>query len=245
MELGCIGPTLGMRMLGSGVTGSATGRAYILVRTGAVISGNSSGASNMALALTSSGMQITMLANILQTKCMVLGSTDLEMDIDTREPGMREGGKVLALILSGMSKLRPVTGKMGFLTFQVVDPPWHTTTVPKCCMPFSLYILLGRNRPGVYTLNLGRGWVHVGGDGQRHHFQAAWLHHQYTGRDESRRGNQGSRHTRQLKPSTGPNSIPWVKIFVQTRRNRLALYCTDLLLSIGMKVVCFTDYSTL
>ncbi|CAH9091922.1 unnamed protein product [Cuscuta epithymum] len=136
MELGCIGPTLGMRMLGSGVTGSATGRAYILVRTGAVISGNSSGASNMALALTSSGMQITMLANILQTKCMVLGSTDLEMDIDTREPGMREGGKVLALILSGMSKLRPVTGKMGFLTFQVVDPPWHTTTVPKCCMPF-------------------------------------------------------------------------------------------------------------
>ena len=58
-----------------------------------------------------------MLGNILQTKCMVLESISLEMDIGMRELGMREGGRDLVCTPSGTGRHNLVIGKMGFLTF--------------------------------------------------------------------------------------------------------------------------------
>jgi hypothetical protein len=58
-----------------------------------------------------------MLGNILQTRCMVLVSIGLEMDISMREPGTREGGRDLVCTPSEMGRHNLVIGKMGFLTF--------------------------------------------------------------------------------------------------------------------------------
>lgn len=55
MGLGCIGSTLVMCMLESGLMGSVMGVEFILVRTGASMLGNSSGVLNMGLAVTISG----------------------------------------------------------------------------------------------------------------------------------------------------------------------------------------------
>lgn len=83
--LGCIGFTLVMSMLGSGLMGKVMGVEFTLARMGAAMLGNSSGVSNMALVITISEMGTYTLESILRTKCMVLESTNLEMDIGIRE----------------------------------------------------------------------------------------------------------------------------------------------------------------
>lgn len=55
MALGCTGFIQEMSMLGSGLVGRAMGVVFILVRMGAVMWGNSSGALNMALDTTITG----------------------------------------------------------------------------------------------------------------------------------------------------------------------------------------------
>lgn len=65
-----------------------------------------------------SEMGIHMLENILRIKCMGLESIDLQMDIGTREPGMRVEGKGLVCTRSELGKLRLGTGKMESLMFQ-------------------------------------------------------------------------------------------------------------------------------
>ena len=55
MELGCIGSSLVMFMLESGLMGSVMGVEYILVRMGAGMLGSSSGVSNMDLVIIISG----------------------------------------------------------------------------------------------------------------------------------------------------------------------------------------------
>jgi hypothetical protein len=64
-----------------------------------------------------------MLGNILQTRCMGLESTLLQMGIDMREPGMRVEGKALECTHLEMGKHNLVTGKMEFLTFQAHSTP--------------------------------------------------------------------------------------------------------------------------
>jgi len=79
-----------------------------------------------------------MLGNILQTKCMVLESIGLGMDISMREPGMREEGRDLVYTPSGMGRHNLVTGKMGFLTFLARNLPILNlpmlSTIPKFLM---------------------------------------------------------------------------------------------------------------
>lgn len=58
-----------------------------------------------------------MLGNILQIRCMDLESINLQMDIDMKAPGMKEGGRGLVCTLSEMGKHNLVTGKMGFFMF--------------------------------------------------------------------------------------------------------------------------------
>lgn len=60
-------------------------------------------------------MEIRMLVNILQTRCMVLESTSLQMDIAMKVPGMKEEGRGLVCTHSEMVKRNPAIGKMGFL----------------------------------------------------------------------------------------------------------------------------------
>ncbi|KAF2308356.1 hypothetical protein GH714_000229 [Hevea brasiliensis] len=55
------------------------------------------------------------LVNILQTGCIVLEFISLEMDIDMKEHGMKEGCKGLACTLSELGKHNLVNGKMVFL----------------------------------------------------------------------------------------------------------------------------------
>ena len=83
-------------------------------------------------------MGIHMLESILQIRCMVLEYTTLEMVIAMKEPGMRGRGKGLAFTRSEMGKLSLVTGKMGFLMFQVVLAAFRDLllqlTILKCFM---------------------------------------------------------------------------------------------------------------
>lgn len=59
-----------------------------------------------------------MVGSILQTECMVLVCTILQMDIDMKVVGMKEEGKDLVCILSEMGTLNPGIGKMVFSAFQ-------------------------------------------------------------------------------------------------------------------------------
>lgn len=74
-----------------------------------------------------------MLANILQTRCMVLGSINLAMAIDTKEHGTREEGKVSVHTLSEVETHIRVIGKMGFLVLlaayraPLLGLPFHLT----------------------------------------------------------------------------------------------------------------------
>ncbi|KAA8525957.1 hypothetical protein F0562_007943 [Nyssa sinensis] len=100
MGLGFIGFTLVMSMLVSGLMGSVMGVECTLVRMGAAMLESLSGASNTGLVVTISEMGTHMLESILQTRCMVLESITLGLDIDMKEPGMREEGRVLVCTLS-------------------------------------------------------------------------------------------------------------------------------------------------
>lgn len=59
-----------------------------------------------------------MVGSILQTECMVLVCTILQMDIDMKVVGMKEEGKDLVCILSEMGTLNPGIGKTVFSAFQ-------------------------------------------------------------------------------------------------------------------------------
>lgn len=59
-----------------------------------------------------------MVGSILQTECMVLVCTILQMDIDMKVVGMKEEGKDLVCILSEMATLNQVIGKTVFSAFQ-------------------------------------------------------------------------------------------------------------------------------
>ena len=61
-----------------------------------------------------------MLENILQTKCTVLVSTVLQMDIGTRVLGMKEEDKVVVCILLEMETLIRATEITGFLLFPLL-----------------------------------------------------------------------------------------------------------------------------
>lgn len=64
-------------------------------------------------------METLILENILQTECTALEFIILGMDTGMRGPGMRVEGRVLVCILSEVERHNVVTGKMGFLMFQV------------------------------------------------------------------------------------------------------------------------------
>ncbi|MCD7460897.1 hypothetical protein HAX54_044699 [Datura stramonium] len=89
-------------------------------------------------------MGIHMLESILRIRCMVLEYTTLEMDIAMKEPGTRERGKGLAFTLSEMGKISVVTGRMGFLMFQVVLAPFRDllqqSTILKCFMQSRIFL---------------------------------------------------------------------------------------------------------
>lgn len=82
-----------------------------------------------------------MQGSILLTKCTGLAYTVLLMDIDTKERGMREEGKVLECTASEAGKPSLVTGKMGFSMFLALRAvlilylQW-LCTILKSLMPF-------------------------------------------------------------------------------------------------------------
>lgn len=57
-------------------------------------------------------MAIPMLENILQTRCTDLVFIVLQMGIDMKAPGMREGGRDLGCTRLEMGRHSQVTGKM-------------------------------------------------------------------------------------------------------------------------------------
>lgn len=97
-----------------------------------------------------------MLENILRTKCMGLGSINLQMGIVMREPGMRVEGKASVCTRLEMGRLKLVTGKMESLMFQahrmqLILYLLLLLIIPKCLMQFrylivvrSLLILYGK-----------------------------------------------------------------------------------------------------
>lgn len=64
------------------------------------------------------GIGIHMLESISLTKCTDLECIILQMDIDTKDHGMKEDGKDSECTLSEMVKRNLGTGKMAFLMFQ-------------------------------------------------------------------------------------------------------------------------------
>lgn len=115
-ESGSTGSTLAMFMLGSGPVGSAMGVEFTLVRMGVSMLESSILVLNMDLGIIISEMGTPMLGNISQTRCMVLGSIGLQMDIGMKVPGTKEGGRGLVCTLSEMAKRNLATGKMGSST---------------------------------------------------------------------------------------------------------------------------------